>query len=188
MASMRHGFGAARARICAEVVVGRRGDRGPVRAPAADLPPCSSGFGADDFNTVRTQLVTEFGDVSTVEKLMAQLQKPLVADAATVEANLTDITQAIDDTINPPNLQTQGNPEALISSFFYIGSAIPGPPGALFSLDGATMGLAAQMTDNSDGSNEMAQNSPRRRTASATSWPSATRTPTRTSTASPTSW
>lgn len=109
----------------------------------------------DDFEPAKTQLVTEFDYVGNVWQFIGNLQKPLVADASTVTANLTDITQAINNTIKPPpNNNTLANGEQLISAFMYVGSALPGA-GEVLSLDGAMFGLAGELANEASGANEL---------------------------------
>jgi hypothetical protein len=119
-----------------------------------DVPACESGFAEADFDAAKSQLETELAYVSTVWQFVGNLQKPLLADATSVTANLTDITQAINNTILPPNTTAGGAPLELLSGFLYLGSAIP-DVGEAVSLSAETIGLAGEVTDLTDGSNEL---------------------------------
>jgi hypothetical protein len=121
-----------------------------------NLPQCSTGFQASDFDNAQNELATEFNYVATVGQLTSDLQKPLVAGASSVQANLVNITQNIQSSVNPPDGQTASNAEDVLNTFFYAGSNIPGA-GSLISLEGSYFDLTAQLVDNGDGSNEVTQ-------------------------------
>lgn len=105
----------------------------------------SSSFTAQDFSDVKNELLTEFPQVAIVWNFIGELQQPYVSGGAGELANLTNISSAVEDAVNPPPASTAVQQFlSFATDFMWAVSIIPGEgPVAEVAADAGVLAVAA---------------------------------------------
>jgi hypothetical protein len=114
---------------------------------------CQEGVSAQAFEDVKDQLALEWLYVPTIQNgLIPNLQSPLLADQGGIQANFSDVVQAVQSAVTPPDsASVDANGGQIAIDVLWIASYIPAVGDAAGLLAGG-MQLALDISNNDDGS------------------------------------
>jgi hypothetical protein len=117
-----------------------------------NVDDCPSGTPAQAFADVKAQLGVEWGDVQTIQKnLIPALQSPLVGGQSDIQTNFSDVVQAVQSAVSPPDSSVEANGAQLTIDALWIVSYVPFI-GDAAGVTAAVMQLGLDSSNNSDGS------------------------------------
>ena len=115
---------------------------------------CQQSFSADDLSDVESQLTSEWAYMPTVEKLVQNLQMPLLGGLSTFQAHVADVFHDIERSVTPPSDSTTAASAAQITvDVLWIASYIP-EVGDAFGLLAGFGQLALDTSNDSNGTPE----------------------------------
>ena len=114
-------------------------------------PACQQDITEQQFDDVKGELLAEWGDVPTVQKLIANLQSPLLGGWSDIQQNFEDVVQAVYNAVSPGGANANANSQQLVIDLLWIASYAPFV-GDAAGLTAGVMQLALDDSNNANGS------------------------------------
>jgi hypothetical protein len=123
------------------------------RLQAMTVGDCPPGLPAQSLEDVKKQLGAEWNYVPTIQKnLIPNLQSPLMGGWPSIQANFSDVVQAVYSAVSQPNSNVDANGAQIAIDVLWIASYVPGGLGDAAGLLAGMMQLGLDSSNNADGS------------------------------------